>query len=458
MKDLKNFRYSIGAYWIYPIAFGIGILIGFKVIPGNVVGIIYLAMAALLVYKAATTDTYGFFTYLPFMVFTEIFARAFLLWLPYLTMQYLYIICFALLLITGPKNKKAHFGGYILMVLFCSFELINNVHPDKPQIARSILTNSFALLAAVVWGAFNVLSPVLINKILYNIKIAGVYLAGIVFVAHLQGKIDYNSASSSEASNGMAPVQLSGYLGTVCVLFFLSIMNKGESKFKILNLVFLGLTAMVMILTFSRGGLYFIAATVCLFILYNIKRINEYAKFIFLLPVALIIYSLVVKETDGKIVERYEQKGSSSRDILVAIGFNIFLRHPFSGVGTSNYNTTIVKENLFYEKSGAHNEFVRAAAEHGIIGIIFHWGFFIALFFNIRSRGQPQQQFAMYFFVLFCLITVHNGLKISLQPIILMLAIAIQTLPYRTDPYSEHSEHAAATPAESSALPHAMLS
>ncbi len=452
------FRYSKGAYWMYPIAFGIGILIGFKAIPASVVGMIYLAMAAILLYKAATTDVFGFFTFLPFMVFTEIYIRAFVPWLPYLTMQYLYIICFSLLMITGPKNKKAHFGGYIMLVLFCSFELLNNVHPEKAQIARSILTNSFALMAAVVWGAFNVLSPVLINKILYNLKIAGVYLAGIVFVAHLQGKIDYNSASSSEASNGMAPVQLSGYLGTACVLFFLSIMNKGEGKFRILNLVFLGITAMVMILTFSRGGLYFIAATVCLFVLYNIRRINEYAKFIFLIPVALIIYSLVVKETDGKIVERYEQKGSSSRDILIAIGFDIFLHHPFSGVGTSNYNTTIVKEKLFYGQSGAHNEFVRAAAEHGIVGIILHWGFFIALFFNIRSRGQPQQQFAMYFFVLFCLITVHNGLKISLQPIVLMLAVAIQTLPYRTDPQVENSEHAATAPAAGSPLPHAVLS
>ena len=212
-------------------AFAVGTVIGFKLIPAQLVGLAYLGTAGLLLIYAATTNVYGFFTLLPFMIYTEIFVRAYVHQLPYLTLPYLYIGCFALLLITGLKNKKAHFGGYILLALFCLMELLNNIHPDKAQVSRGILTNSFAVLAAVAWGAFNVLSPALINKILYNVKIAGVYLAGIVFVAHLQGKIDYDSASSSEASNGMAPVQLSGYLGTVCVLFFLSIMNKGRLNF-----------------------------------------------------------------------------------------------------------------------------------------------------------------------------------------------------------------------------------
>ena len=84
---------------MYPVAFGIGILIGFKVIPAIVVGVLYLAIAGVLVYKAITTDVHGFFTFLPFMVFTEIYIRAFVPWLPYLTMQYMYIICFGLLIL-----------------------------------------------------------------------------------------------------------------------------------------------------------------------------------------------------------------------------------------------------------------------------------------------------------------------------------------------------------------------
>jgi O-antigen ligase len=185
-----------------------------------------------------------------------------------------------------------------------------------------------------------------------------------------------------------------------------------------------------MVLTFSRGGLYFLLAIVGLFLYYNRAQMASYFKFLFLVPVALFIYSYVVKETGGKIVERYEQEGASSREILVSVGFELFLRNPVTGVGTGNYNTRIVKEKLFFVESGAHNEFVRAAAEHGVIGLVLYWGFFLVLFLNIIRRRQPQQQYAMYFFVLFCLITVHNGLKISLQPFLLMLAIATTSLVY----------------------------
>jgi O-antigen ligase len=207
-------------------------------------------------------------------------------------------------------------------------------------------------------------------------------------------------------------------------------MNPEEVKTRLLNVILLGFTATVMVLTFSRGGLYFLLAIVGLFLYYNRAQMASYFKFLFLVPVALFIYSYVVKETGGKIVERYEQEGASSREILVSVGFELFLRNPVTGVGTGNYNTRIVKEKLFFVESGAHNEFVRAAAEHGVIGLVLYWGFFLVLFLNIIRRRQPQQQYAMYFFVLFCLITVHNGLKISLQPFLLMLAIATTSLVY----------------------------
>jgi O-antigen ligase len=207
-------------------------------------------------------------------------------------------------------------------------------------------------------------------------------------------------------------------------------MNPEELKTRLINIGLLAFAATVMVLTFSRGGLYFLLAVIALFLFYNRAKMGSYFKFIFLVPVALFIYSYVVKETGGKIVERYEQEGASSREVLVSIGFELFLRNPITGVGTGNYNTRIVKEKLFFVESGAHNEFVRAAAEHGVIGLVLYWGFFGALFFSILRRRQPQQQYAMFFFVLFCLITVHNGLKISLQPFLLMLAIATTSVAY----------------------------
>jgi O-antigen ligase len=426
----KPFWQDLTIVWKYAIAVVLGLVVGFKTIPTIAVAIFFLLIAVIAVFKAFKNDFPGFLTILPFAIYTEVFIRANERWVPYLTLQYVLVICFSLFLLNGVRNSKVHFQGYFFLALFVALEFLNNIYPDKPQIGRPILVNSLALLLVTLWGSRNVLTPMLINKFLTTVKIATIFLTGVVLVSHLQGKIDYGTISNSDASNGMAPVQLSGYLGAGCALFFLSIMNPEEVKTRLVNMGLLVFAATVMLLTFSRGGLYFLLAVVGLFFFYNRSKMASYFKFIFLVPVAFVIYSYVVKETGGKIVERYGQEGASSREVLVSIGFELFIRNPVTGVGTGNYNTRIVTEKLFQVESGAHNEFVRAAAEHGVIGLVLYWGFFVVLFLNILRRPQPQQQYAMYFFILFCLITVHNGLKISLQPFLLLLAVATTSVAY----------------------------
>jgi O-antigen ligase len=208
-------------------------------------------------------------------------------------------------------------------------------------------------------------------------------------------------------------------------------MNPEELKNRWVNVGVLGLSATVMVLTFSRGGLYFLCAVIALYIYYNRSNLGQYAKFLILLPIAYIIYNYVVSSTGGMIIERYEQEGTSNRDLLIIAGYILFLQEPLLGVGTGNYNTEIVKRNLFPVESGPHNEFVRAAAEHGILGVIFYWGFFLVLYITILRRRQPQKQFAVYFYALFCLISIHNGLKIGIQPLLMMIAVGTPTLFFK---------------------------
>jgi O-antigen ligase len=419
----------------YTIAFIIGIMAGFKLIPTPVIAVLYLALCVVCLIRAFQVNLPGLFSVLPYVMYTEVLIRANARWIPYLSVQYLIIAVFSILLIKGARLKKSHSYAYFFLVMFTFLELANNIYPDKKDITRAIITNSCALLIPVIWASFNVLKPVLINRFFNNVKIAAVYLAGIVFVAHITGKINYGLYSSSEASNGLAPVQLSAYLGWGCILFFLTVMNPAEIKNRTLNFILLAFTATVMVLTFSRGGIYFFVAVAALYFYYNRAQFGSYVKLLLLIPIALVVFFFVVDKTGGKIVERYEQEGTSNRDVLVNVGFQLFAKYPFLGVGTGNYNTRIVKENLFFEKSGAHNEFVRAAAEHGVVGIFFYWGFYLLLFLEIINRRQPQKQYALYFFVLFCLIIVHNGLKISIQPLILMLAVGTPSFAIKRQRY-----------------------
>ncbi len=98
-----------------------------------------------------------------------------------------------------------------------------------------------------------------------------------------------------------------------------------------------------------------------------------------------------------------------------------------AGIGTGNFNNAVKKFGLYGVESGAHNEFIRVAAEDGILGIVSYGLFYILLFYEILRRNKIQREYAIYFLLFFCLINVHNGLKISLQPLILMLSVATHT-------------------------------
>ncbi len=334
----------------YIIAFLVGTLIGFKALPGPVVGILYLVLTGVCIFYCIKGDVVAFFTLLPYVVYTEVFVRGFVRWVPYLTLQYSYIICFAILLLRVKRLKKPHSYAFYFLIMYTFMEVANNLYPDKPDVVRAIMFNSFALLMPVVWASYFVLKPRLINKLLNNIKIASIYLSGAVFVAHFTGKIDYGLYSNADASNGLAPVQLSGYLGFGCILFFLSIMNPEELKNRVLNMITLSLAATVMILTFSRGGLYFLGAVIAMFLFFNRAKMASYARLLIFVPIGIFIYFYVVNTTGGAIVDRYEQEGTSNRDVLVQVGFELFERHMLFGVGTGNYNTSIIKEKLFYEE------------------------------------------------------------------------------------------------------------
>jgi O-antigen ligase len=97
-------------------------------------------------------------------------------------------------------------------------------------------------------------------------------------------------------------------------------------------------------------------------------------------------------------------------------------------VGTGNFNDEIVQTDLFDMESGAHNEFIRVMAEDGVLGIMTYGFFYVLLFIEIIRRKGFRREYALYFLIFFCLICVHNGLKISLQPLLLMLAVATPNL------------------------------
>jgi O-antigen ligase len=424
---IKILQYKTNSILAYIAAFSIGIIIGFRAFP-DFVGLLYVMLGILCMYLAFRIDTRALFSVMPYLIYTEMFVRVFAHTVPYLFMQYFFIAIFILLILSNKTNVKIHSKGFIFFLLFIIVEFFNGSRSTNPDIARGLLINSLALAVVVVWSSFNFLSPAVVNRILNHIKYASIYLCGIVLARYLVGDVEFRASSGSEGTNGLAPVQLSGYLGFSASVFFFSVMNGQERKNLLLNLLFFSLILIIMLLSFSRGGIYFVGIIMCLYFIFNWRTTKNYFLFLLVIPFAFLAYFYVKEKTHGLIEQRYEQQGSSGREQLVKAGWELFEQEPLVGVGPANFNSEVNSRQLYGVESGAHNEFIRAAAEDGILGIITYWSFFISTFFAIVRRTKIQRDYGIYFLMLFCLITVHNGLKISIQPFLMMLAIATPNL------------------------------
>ncbi|HXL58022.1 MAG TPA: O-antigen ligase family protein [Chitinophagaceae bacterium] len=419
----KIIQYKTNTLLSYIIAFFIGIIVGFRAFP-EFVGVLYLMLSVVCIFLAFQVNVKALFSIMPYLIYTEIFVRAYAHAIPYLFLQYFFIAIFIILIVKDSTNVKVHSRGFIFLLFFIIIEFFNGSRSNDPDIARGLMLNSFALAIIVVWSSFNFLSPAVVNKILNHVKYAGIYLCGIVLTRYLVGDVEFRASSGSEGTNGLAPVQLSGYLGFSCSVFFFAIMNDRERRNLLLNLIFFSLGLVIMLLSFSRGGIYFVGIIMCLYFLFNRTSIKSYFLFLLVVPFALLAYYYASEKTHGLIEDRYEQEGSSGRDQLVKAGWALFKQEPLVGVGPANFNTEIDKRNLYGVQSGAHNEFIRVAAEDGILGMVTYWSFFIITFFTIFKRSKLRREYGIYFLIFFCLIVVHNGLKISLQPFLMMLAIA----------------------------------
>lgn len=409
---------------IYSIAMAFGVLTGMEMVNEYIQAALYTGIACVCFFFILRNDMNRFFAWLPFLAFNEILIRNTALFVPYLFISYFYIASFGYLLIRTGGILKVHSRAFIFLLFFVLIEYLNTFRSNDLEYARFLLINSAALVVIVLWASSYIMKPKEINTLFSSIKIAGIYLCGIIMAAHIRGNIQYGLESSHAASNGLAPVQISGYMGLTSIIFFLSIVSGDKRQNTLLNIILFMVNSTIMLLSFSRGGLYFVAAVAALYFLFNLRKIATYGALLLLVPVVMLIYNYVSTETGGIIQQRYEEQSTSGRIDLAKAAFTLFSEEPLAGIGTANFVTEIEKQGLFRSQSGAHNEFTRVAAEHGILGIITYWGFYIFLFAEIVRRKKIQRDFAIYFFVLFCLIIVHNGLKISIQPLILMLVVA----------------------------------
>ncbi len=413
----------------YAVALGAGLYIGTGGVPESIRGYIYLICGLYCIFLAFQSKLAEVFAIIPYLAYNEIIIRANDTIVPNLYAEYVLLAVFGMLILKQGTKITLYSRSFVFIFLYALVELIDCMRTNEPDFARLATINSFLLFFVAFWSASNKIPLKALNRLLLNFQMANIYLCGNILAIHIFGHVSYSNHSSSASTNSLAPVQVSGYVGLGTILFFLSIFNRLERKKLIVNVCLFVISCTVMILSFSRGGLYFLAVIVMLYLFFNRKDTGSYFIFLLLVPVGFLIYYYVTETTGGLIIDRYTQAGSSGRDVLVDVGLQIFRSEPLAGIGTGNFSKEIVARHLYEVESGAHNEFIRAAAEHGILGVITYWGFYICMAIEALRQKGFVRQFSVYFFALFCLIMVHNGLKISIQHLLLILVICRPLLP-----------------------------
>lgn len=253
-----------------------------------------------------------------------------------------------------------------------------------------------------------------------------------------------NTQSNFAASGGFGPNQVATVLGLAMFIAFAQLLlNPASRIIQFVNATLVVLFAFRCIITFSRGGMItgLLMMLLLIFALYRILNVKGKGKILLISGVsvlfALVIWGYTSVQTMGLIDKRYANENAmgikkesnlSGREVLIESEFNMFLDHPFLGVGVGKNKE--VREEETGIKAASHNEMTRMLAEHGSLGLI---ALLILLFTPLILYFQDKTQIFALIFAVFWLLTInHAAMRIAAPAFVYSLALLkIDFIPKR---------------------------
>lgn len=201
------------------------------------------------------------------------------------------------------------------------------------------------------------------------VSIGSVALSGILYGEPFR----VTRASNVAASGGFGPNQVSALLGLgALVSLFVLLTTRGPRWFKaILFSLMLGL-ACQSALTFSRGGLYTAAGAAAAALPFVARdRAARWRLFIGgTVALGLAVFFVLPgleRFTGGALAARFEDTGTTGRDLIAKADVTIWSENPILGVGPGMgpANRSVILGGA----AAAHTEWSRLVAEHGLLGL-----------------------------------------------------------------------------------------
>ena len=365
-----------------------------------------------------------------------------------------YMVGMEVALRTVGASVLWEFGKYSTIALLLTGMIVENIKFLRVNILSvsylAFLLPSIAIMPDVKFGYFrmmvsgNLSGPLCLficfiyfrQRIFYEVNIINVFKALILPIISLIGLIFIRAPSfqnlrfSSEAnfqmSAGFGPNQVSTLLGVSLIIvslsktFDLKIFSK-----PIYDYLFLSISIGVALLTFARGGV--LAPLIAILFSYIVsggvrKYKIQYKGAFYLILVLLGLSYFSSNFTKGLINTRYaslfsvlnpEQNKLSGRAKIMAIDFEIFKDNLFLGVGPGAARD--LRWSYGYGAYvGAHSEFTRMLAEHGMFGFISLFSILLLSYQEYRRRIDYNKVFLACLCLFSILTMFHSAFRIAL--------------------------------------------
>ena len=214
-----------------------------------------------------------------------------------------------------------------------------------------------------------------LRRVLFAIIIPLLSVAFVaLFYSLTVADIEFTTESNVATSGGFGPNQVSSMLGLgILISAGFIVLFKNKMRLKVILGAMAVLFAAQSALTFSRGGIYNALGGLLVLGLFHFKNFGDGIKR--LLPILVfaglfywIVFPALDSFTGGKLLERFEETGTTNRVEIIQSDVDIFLENPVFGVGVgvaSDY-----RKRLLDFSAASHTEFSRLISEHGSLGLI----------------------------------------------------------------------------------------
>ena len=244
--------------------------------------------------------------------------------------------------------------------------------------------------------------------------------------------IEFGTQSNFASSGGFGPNQVSTGLSLgAFTCFLLLCLSPGNS-----NPVFMAVMAAGMLgfaahsaITFSRGGLYSLAAGVfsAFWFLLATPRARlrlALGAVAFVVIGGFYVLPSLDSFTHGALVHRITDTEPSGRYLIMKNELDIFNRYPLLGVGPGK--TILLVQGQITAKVSGHTEFTRLLAEHGVFGFgaLLLMGV-MAMQSFFRQQNAPGRAICIGLMLWSSMTMVHAATRLAMTCFIFGLASAV---------------------------------